>query len=130
VEIVGFDFVWRDRAAHMQSVCRALPSHRGSASAWRCSTTRAPSITCPRGAPTSCSRGTPTADSSDCCAWAFDGTVVSALSQVPDHGQWALGTARLYVHRGTGHYGFPLRIGVPAERSLLHVHGLWREATG
>ena len=54
------------------------------------------------------------------------GTVVSALSKVPDHGQWALGTARLYVHRGTGHYGFPLRIGVPAERSLLHVHGLWR----
>ena len=54
----------------------------------------------------------------------LQGTVVSALSKVPDHGPWALGTGRLYVHRGTGHYGFPLRIGVPAERSVLHVHGL------
>jgi predicted MPP superfamily phosphohydrolase len=54
----------------------------------------------------------------------LDATVVSALSDVPDHGAWALGRARLYVHRGTGHYGFPLRIGVPAERSLLRVHGL------
>jgi hypothetical protein len=26
------------------------------------------------------------------------------------------------VHRGTGHYGFPLRLGVPAEESLLRVH--------
>jgi hypothetical protein len=30
----------------------------------------------------------------------------------------------LYVHRGTGHYGFPLRLGVPAEESLLRVHAL------
>lgn len=34
---------------------------------------------------------------------------------------WARGTDRLYVHRGTGHYGFPLRLGVPAEQSLLLV---------
>ena len=26
------------------------------------------------------------------------------------------------VHRGTGHYGFPVRVGVPAEESLLRVH--------
>lgn len=49
-------------------------------------------------------------------------TVVSALSDIPDHGLWARGTERLYVHRGTCHYGFPLRIGVPAEESLLLVH--------
>lgn len=49
-------------------------------------------------------------------------TAVSALSKVPDHGFWALGKKRLYVHRGTGHYGFPLRVGVPAEESLLRVH--------
>jgi len=49
-------------------------------------------------------------------------TVVSALSQVPDHGLWAQGENRLYVHRGTGHYGFPLRLGVPGEDSLLRVH--------
>jgi predicted MPP superfamily phosphohydrolase len=49
-------------------------------------------------------------------------TFVSAFTQVPDHGLWALGRNRLYVHRGTGHYGFPLRVGVPSEESLLRVH--------
>jgi predicted MPP superfamily phosphohydrolase len=42
--------------------------------------------------------------------------------KMPDHGLWARGTDRLYVHRGTGHYGFPLRLGVPSEESLLAVH--------
>jgi predicted MPP superfamily phosphohydrolase len=49
-------------------------------------------------------------------------TIVSALTKIPDHGLWARGTDRLYVHRGTGHYGFPLRLGVPAEESLLRIH--------
>lgn len=54
-------------------------------------------------------------------------TVVSAFSKIPDHGLWALGKNRLYVHRGTGHYGFPLRVGVPAEESLLRVHDVTPE---
>lgn len=49
-------------------------------------------------------------------------TIVSALTRIPDHGLWAHGANRMYVHRGTGHYGFPLRVGVPAEESLLRVH--------
>lgn len=49
-------------------------------------------------------------------------TFVSAFTQIPDHGLWALGKNRLYVHRGTGHYGFPLRVGVPSEESLLRIH--------
>jgi len=49
-------------------------------------------------------------------------TIVSALTRIPDHGLWAHGENRMYVHRGTGHYGFPLRVGVPAEESLLRVH--------
>lgn len=49
-------------------------------------------------------------------------TVVSAFTSIPDHGLWALGQNRLYVHRGTGHYGFPLRVGVPGEESLLRIH--------
>ena len=49
-------------------------------------------------------------------------TLVSAFTKIPDHGLWARGRDRLYVHRGTGHYGFPLRVGVPAEHSLLQVH--------
>ncbi len=43
-------------------------------------------------------------------------------TKLPDHGLWARGRDRLYVHRGTGHYGFPLRLGVPNEESLLRVH--------
>ncbi len=49
-------------------------------------------------------------------------TVAGWITKIPDHGLWANGTNRLYVHRGTGHYGFPLRLGVPAEESLLFVH--------
>jgi predicted MPP superfamily phosphohydrolase len=43
-------------------------------------------------------------------------------TSMPDHGLWARGRDRLYVHRGTGHYGFPLRLGVPNEESVLRVH--------
>ena len=32
------------------------------------------------------------------------------------------GTDRMYVPRGTGHYGFPLRLGVPAEEGVLRIH--------
>ena len=50
----------------------------------------------------------------------LDWTVLSR-SRWPDHGLFAKGKARLYVHRGTGFYGFPLRIGVPGEASILEV---------
>jgi predicted MPP superfamily phosphohydrolase len=39
----------------------------------------------------------------------------------PDHGLWGLGACRLYAHRGTGTFGFPLRIGVPGEESVLEI---------
>ena len=41
---------------------------------------------------------------------------------IPDHGAWRRGNDLLYVHRGLGHYGFPIRLGVPAEESVLE----WR----
>lgn len=50
----------------------------------------------------------------------LDWTVLSR-SRWPDQGLFARGASRLYVHRGTGFYGFPLRVGVPAEHSLLEV---------
>ena len=53
----------------------------------------------------------------------LDWTVLSR-SRWPDHGLFACGRSRLYVHRGTGFYGFPLRIGVPGEASILEL--LWR----
>ncbi|REJ73584.1 MAG: phosphodiesterase [Acidobacteria bacterium] len=47
-------------------------------------------------------------------------------SQPLDHGLWGFGHGsatphRLYVHRGLGHYGFPVRIGVPAEEASLRI---------
>jgi predicted MPP superfamily phosphohydrolase len=54
-------------------------------------------------------------------AFGLDWTVVSGLFGLPDHGLWARGRDRMMIHRGTGHYGFPLRLGVPAEESLLRV---------
>jgi predicted MPP superfamily phosphohydrolase len=50
----------------------------------------------------------------------LDWTVLSR-TRWPDQGLFARGASRLYVHRGTGFYGFPLRIGVPAEFSVLEI---------
>jgi len=50
----------------------------------------------------------------------IDWTVLSR-SRWPDQGLFARGSSRLYVHRGTGFYGFPLRVGVPAEFSVLAI---------
>lgn len=46
---------------------------------------------------------------------------VLSRSRWPDHGLFARGRNRLYVHRGTGFYGFPLRLGVPGEASVMEV---------
>jgi predicted MPP superfamily phosphohydrolase len=56
-----------------------------------------------------------------------DWTFVRGFTSIPDHGLWTRGRDRLYVHRGTGHYGFPLRIGVPREESLLRVRFVDRQ---
>ena len=50
-----------------------------------------------------------------------DWTFVRGFTSIPDHGLWVRGRDRVYVHRGTGHYGFPLRVGVPREESMLRV---------
>jgi predicted MPP superfamily phosphohydrolase len=50
----------------------------------------------------------------------LDWTVLQR-SAWPDHGLFARGANRLYVHRGTGFYGFPLRVGVPGELSVLEL---------
>lgn len=50
----------------------------------------------------------------------IDWTVLSN-TRWPDHGLFARGRSLLYVHRGTGFYGFPMRIGVPGEASRLEI---------
>jgi len=53
-------------------------------------------------------------------SFGLDWTVLSR-SRWPDHGLFACGSNRLYVHRGTGFYGFPLRVGVPGEVSVMEL---------
>ncbi|MDE0884101.1 MAG: metallophosphoesterase [Myxococcota bacterium] len=53
-------------------------------------------------------------------SFGFNWTVL-AHSRWPDHGHFARGSNHLYVHRGTGFYGFPLRVGVPGEASMLEL---------
>jgi len=53
-------------------------------------------------------------------SFGLDWTVLKR-SRWPDHGLFGHGANRLYVHRGTGFYGFPLRIGVPGETSVLEL---------
>lgn len=48
-------------------------------------------------------------------------TFVRQFGGMPDFGYWARGRNRLYVHRGTGVYGFPVRLGVPAEESVMEI---------
>lgn len=53
-------------------------------------------------------------------SFGLDWTILTR-SRWPDHGLFGHGSNRLYVHRGIGFYGFPLRIGVPSEASLLEL---------
>jgi len=53
-------------------------------------------------------------------SFGFEWTILSR-TRWPDHGLFGHGSNRLYVHRGSGFYGFPLRIGVPGEASLLEL---------
>ena len=53
-------------------------------------------------------------------SFGLDWTVLSR-SRWPDQGLFARGRSHLYVHRGTGFYGFPLRVGVPGEASVLEL---------
>lgn len=46
-------------------------------------------------------------------------TIYGLVRRMPDHGLWQQGKNLLYVHRGTGFYGFPLRLGVSGEQSFI-----------
>jgi hypothetical protein len=120
VQIVGLDFHWRDRAAHMARACAAHPREPG---ALRLVLLHDPGAFrhLPEGEGDLVLSGHTHGGQLGLLRVGLPHTVVSALTQIPDHGLWARGTDRLYVHRGTGHYGFPLRVGVPAEQSLLLV---------
>ncbi len=120
-QIIGFDHVFRDREAHLREVCERLVRRPG---------TRRIALLHDPGA----FDGLPP-DTADLVlsghthggqvglvSLGLGWTVLRSLSSIPDHGLWAKGRDRLYIHRGTGHYGFPLRLGVPAEQSVVRLY--------
>ncbi|HEY1695803.1 MAG TPA: metallophosphoesterase [Polyangiaceae bacterium] len=124
VQVVGMDFVWRDRRAHLERVCREHPRTPGR--------TRIVLLHDP-----GAFRHLPEGEGDLVLSGHTHGGQVGLVSlglpwtflrlfgiRIPDHGFWARGRDRMYVHRGTGHYGFPLRLGVPSEESVLRVHRL------
>lgn len=121
VQIVGLDFLWRKRRARMAEVLRAHPRHED---ALRLVLLHDPGAfkLLPEGEADLVLSGHTHGGQVGLVALGLAWTPVWALAGMPDHGFFARGRERLYVHRGTGHYGFPLRVGVPAEQSLLQVH--------
>ena len=122
VHVVGMDFSWRDRAENMKRVCDSHPRLPG--------TTRIVMLHdpgafkhLPDGEADLVLSGHTHGGQIGLVSLGFSWTVLRLFGiTLPDHGFWARGRDRMYVHRGTGHYGFPLRIGVPSEESVLSVH--------
>jgi hypothetical protein len=124
VEVLGIDFRFRGREEHITRVCAEHPRRDGEL---RIAMLHDPGAFrhVPEGAADLVLSGHTHGGQLGLLWLGLESTIVSALTSLPDHGFWALGKNRLYVHRGTGHYGFPLRVGVPAEHSVLSVHALF-----
>jgi uncharacterized protein len=123
VQVVGMDFHWRRRKERLAQACERLPRVPG---ALRLVLLHDPGAFrhLPAGEADLVLSGHTHGGQVGCLSLGLPWTMLRVLMNAPDHGFWARATDRLYVHRGTGHYGFPLRLGVPAEESLLRVHPL------
>lgn len=121
VQIVGMDFRWRDRAAHAQEIATNWPRVAGvprivllhDPGAFRHLLDGDADLVL---------SGHTHGGQLGLVSLGLPWTAVSLTSKIPDHGFWAHGRNRLYVHRATGHCGFPLRVGVPGEEGVLQVH--------
>lgn len=128
VQIVGMDFVWRERKEHLARVCAEhprLPDHL------RIVLLHDPGAFrhLPEGEADLALSGHTHGGQVGLVSLGLNWTMMRLFVKAPDHGFWARGNDRLYVHRGTGHYGFPLRLGVPGEQSLLFVHAAMLRAS-
>jgi hypothetical protein len=119
VQIVGANWVWRDRREHIQELLVRIPRRDGHL---RLLLLHDPSIFrhVPPGDVDLTLSGHTHGGQLGLVSFGLDWTVLTRTNW-PDHGLFAHGSNRLYVHRGTGFYGFPLRIGVPGEASLLEL---------
>ncbi len=121
VQIVGMDFHFARRAEQMAAVCARHPRVPG---ALRLVLLHDPGAFrhLPEGEGDLVLSGHTHGGQLGLVSLGIPHTILRLFVDMPDHGLWARGRDRLYVHRGTGHYGFPLRLGVPAEESLMRVH--------
>jgi predicted MPP superfamily phosphohydrolase len=120
IQILGFDFHFRERERFMAEVCARFPRPEGML---RIVLLHDPGAFArlPPGEGDLVLSGHTHGGQVGLVSFGLPWTFLSLVTKMPDHGLWARGKDRLYVHRGTGHYGFPLRVGVPAEQSLLRV---------
>lgn len=121
VQVLGMDFHYRDRAERMAAVCARHPRMKG---ALRLVLLHDPGAFrhLGEGEGDLVLSGHTHGGQLGLVSLGGSWTALQLFVKMPDHGLWARGPDRLYVHRGTGHYGFPLRLGVPAEESVLKVH--------
>jgi len=121
VQLVGMDYVWQRRAAHLAEVCARFPRRQDHL---RVVLLHDPGAFAqlPEGEGDLVLSGHTHGGQLGLVTLGLPWTFLSLFPSLPDHGLWARGKDRLYVHRGTGHYGFPIRLGVPAEESVLFVH--------
>jgi predicted MPP superfamily phosphohydrolase len=119
VQIVGADYVSRDREQHLRELLGRFPRRAGHL---RLLLLHDPLgfRHVPKGDVDLTLSGHTHGGQLGLVSFGLDWTVLSR-SAWPDHGLFGHGPNRLYVHRGTGFYGFPLRIGVPGEASLLEL---------
>lgn len=120
VQVLGLDFAWRHRQAHMQLACEEHPRQPG---ALRVVLLHDPGAFrhLPEGEGDLVLSGHTHGGQVGLVSLGLRHTFLSLFTKIPDFGPWARGRDRLYVHRAQGHYGFPIRLGVPAEQSLLRV---------
>lgn len=121
VQVLGAQFRWRDRAQHLSELVARHPRPDG---ALRIVLLHDPGafVHLPEGEADLVLSGHTHGGHVGLVSLGLDWTFIGGVSSVPDHGFWSRGPDRLYVHRTSGHYGFPLRVGVPGEEGVLQIH--------
>jgi predicted MPP superfamily phosphohydrolase len=119
VQLIGADYRGRGRREHLQELLARLPRREGHL---RLLLLHDPSAFkhVPKGDVDLTLSGHTHGGQLGLVSFGLDWTILRRTA-FPDHGLFGHGANRLYVHRGTGFYGFPLRIGVPGEASCLEV---------
>jgi hypothetical protein len=119
VQIVGADYRGRGRREHLQALLARHPRREGHL---RLLLLHDPSAFkhVPKGDVDLTLSGHTHGGQLGLVSFGLDWTILRR-TPFPDHGLFGHGANRLYVHRGTGFYGFPLRVGVPGEASCLEI---------